>query len=710
MWTGWAAVVAVSGLAVVVLAATGWMLAWGTRGAEIANVWALPVAVSGLAATLFGWTLRPSAADQRVLAAAARALARDVAEQEAAAQQRLLADTGDARPANVRFAQPAPSPLLWRDDGGDQQGTLETVAEFYRGLKRGRLVVLGEPGAGKTVLAIQVLLDLIRTALSQPDPDSGTTAGLRVPVRLSLPAFPFASTDVLAPDVISRRLDDWIAAHLVTAYGQRPTVARQLVAQGWILPILDGLDEMDPEGAAPVRASAMADGLNHPTGPALRPVVVTCRTHFYRQLAEDPAALEIPRMVQDATTVVMQPLTAGQVVRWLAHRFGDPSQPHGVQRRWQPVITRLIQRPNGALATCLSSPLRLYLAVTAYRNPVGTPRELLTIPATDLDQHLLTRLIPAVTASYPRSDGSRYRPGDVTRWLATLAHHLTWMGQHGGSDSDLYLYDLWRGTGHPDHRGRSVRYLAAAVYTALTAALLTISSIPAFIPADPLTNPWTTWTILAIDVTFVGYTAILATSRRCDSRRLDLSQLRTTAGRRRLVTGLAVGLCFGSALGLTVGLTLGLAFGIKFGLAVGLPVGLAVGLSSRPLVIDRPSRLITRDLAYDLTTILTTTVAIGLVLEIGSVFAIAGGLAGGLIARAGSQWPRYATAVHLMARAGTLPARPARFLDWAHTTGLLRVAGTAIQLRHRELQTWLTTAHPRADTAQAITATTPGSA
>jgi NACHT domain-containing protein len=392
---------------------------------------ALPVAVAGLAVTLFGRSLRPSAADRTVLAAAARSLAGDVAEQEAAARQRLLSDTGDARPADVRFAQPAPSPLLWRSDGGERQGSLETVAEFYRGLARGRLVVLGEPGAGKTVLAIQVLLDLIRAALSRPESDDAVR--VRVPVRLSLPAFPADGEH--APGVVRRRLDDWIAAHLVTAYGQRPAVARQLVAQGWILPVLDGLDEMDPDGAEPVRARAVAGGLNHPTGPVLRPVVVTCRTHLYQRLAEEPSTAAL----QDATTVVMQPLTAGQVVRWLAHRCGDPTQPDGVQRRWQPVITRVIRRPTGALAACLSSPLRLYLAVTAYQDPHSTPRELLTVPAADLDRHLLARLIPAVTASHPRPGGGRYHPRDLTRWLAALAHHLTWMGSHDESDTDLYL-------------------------------------------------------------------------------------------------------------------------------------------------------------------------------------------------------------------------------------------------------------------------------
>lgn len=492
----------------------------------------------------------------------------------------------------------------------------------------------------------------------------------------------------------------------MTAYGQRPAVADQLVAQGWILPVLDGLDEMDPDGAEPVRAQAVAGGLNHPTGSVLRPVVLTCRTHLYRRLAEDLATAGAPGGVQDATTVVLQPLTPTHIVRWLAHRYGDPTKPNGVQRRWQPVITRVLRRPTGALAACLSSPLRLYVAVTAYQDPDSTPRDLLTVPAADLDRHLLSRLIPAVTASHPRPGGDRYDPTDVTRWLATLAHHLTRMGCCGGSDTDLSLDDLWRTSGNPDHPGRAVRYLCGAVYTAVTAALLAISGIPAFAWNGSVADPWAGWVVLAVDVAFAGYTAIVATSGRCRSRRLDLAQLRAPAGRRRLAVGLAVGLVFGSALGLTVSIAGGFEFGGAFGAAVGLPVGLAVGLSSRPLAIDRPSRIVAQGLAYDVTTSLTMTVAIGLVLPVGPVFALAGGLAGGLVARAGSPWPRYVTAVCFMALAATFPSRPGRFLDWAHSAGLLRLSGTAIQLRHRELQAWLTSANPQVGVAQVIASQT----
>jgi hypothetical protein len=148
-WTCRAVVWAVLGLSVILAVATGWLPASGARGAEMANVWALPVAVAGLVATVLGWSRRTSAADRGALAAAARALARDVAELEAVMQQRLLSDTGDVHPADVGFAQVPSVSVHRRPDGGDRQGSLEKIADFYRGLERARLVVLGEPGAGK---------------------------------------------------------------------------------------------------------------------------------------------------------------------------------------------------------------------------------------------------------------------------------------------------------------------------------------------------------------------------------------------------------------------------------------------------------------------------------------------------------------------------------------------------------------------------------
>jgi Mrp family chromosome partitioning ATPase len=177
--------------------------------------------VAGLAITLFGIQLRRDANDPQVLVAAARVVAARVSEQEASVQQRILADTGDARAANVGFSQPDSALVRWRTDGGDREGSLATIADFYDNLPRGRLVVIGEPGAGKTTLAIQMALDLARAWLAQCDAN-GSQIEQQVPVRLSLPGFGPRIGEMLGPrvgevaaELVRDRLDEWIAEQVI---------------------------------------------------------------------------------------------------------------------------------------------------------------------------------------------------------------------------------------------------------------------------------------------------------------------------------------------------------------------------------------------------------------------------------------------------------------------------------------------------------------
>ncbi|MBW0009009.1 MAG: NTPase, partial [Pseudonocardiales bacterium] len=235
--------VVVGGLGTAAVAAVVCTLVLGSRGAMIASVLGSLATVASLFVTITGVRAR-SVTNDRLLDTA-RQLARKVRSQEAEVLARLVADSGDPEPADVSFTQPAL--IYWRVDGGDRRGTLSEIKGYYRSLDRGRLVVLGEPGAGKTVLAIQLVLDLTAVVLDLAD---GGPPLPRVPVRLSLPAFdPGGDSDLAAAKVLSTKLDDWLVRHLVTAFGLTAAVAAALVTGGWILPILDGLDEMDRDDA-----------------------------------------------------------------------------------------------------------------------------------------------------------------------------------------------------------------------------------------------------------------------------------------------------------------------------------------------------------------------------------------------------------------------------------------------------------------------------
>jgi hypothetical protein len=72
-----------------------------------------------------------------------------------------------------------------------------------------------------------------------------------------------------------------------------------------------------------------------------------------------------------------------------------------------------------------------------------------------------------------------------------------------------------------------------------------------------------------------------------------------------------------------------------------------------------------------------------------------------------SPWPRYWIATRILAHRRQLPPRPADFLDWAYTVGLLRLSGIATQFRHLELQDYLAMLPLAPDAGSHTTQTSP---
>ena len=182
------------------------------------------------------------------------------------------------------------------------QGDLNAIATFYQQDTSGRLVILGDPGSGKTVLALELLVRLLEQRQGQRS--DRTAAVDRVPVRLSLPAWntehPFA---------------DWLAAQLTTRYGLAAQVASALVSSGRILPVLDGLDEMDSENGHRTRAIAAVSQLNeYIAGATGAPLVVTCRSADYAQITTS---------IWPAANIRIRPLCARQIIDYLCREIRD---------------------------------------------------------------------------------------------------------------------------------------------------------------------------------------------------------------------------------------------------------------------------------------------------------------------------------------------------------------------------------------------------
>lgn len=129
----------------------------------------------------------------------------------------------------------------WAVEEDELSGTGGQIGDVLsRLIPTKRLVVLGEPGSGKTVLLMRLVLDL----LARRERDSGD--------RLVPILFPMASWNPARED-----LSAWLERRLLLDYPAlaepsliedvRMSTARVLLERGLIFPVLDGLDELPQE-------------------------------------------------------------------------------------------------------------------------------------------------------------------------------------------------------------------------------------------------------------------------------------------------------------------------------------------------------------------------------------------------------------------------------------------------------------------------------
>src|SRR5262249_50644146 len=138
------------------------------------------------------------------------------------------------------------------------RGDVRTVGEDFLKLPKRQLAVLGRPGSGKTILALMLTLQLLARRRS----------GDPVPVLLTLSSWD-PTTDDLSAWLIHRLSDEYQALNRIFEFGRE--APRRLVEGGWIIPILDGLDEIAGD-LRPVAVEAIGAAISGGS-----PAVITCR-------------------------------------------------------------------------------------------------------------------------------------------------------------------------------------------------------------------------------------------------------------------------------------------------------------------------------------------------------------------------------------------------------------------------------------------------
>jgi hypothetical protein len=666
---GWV-FLALAAIAATVIVVVGALRSRGTSGFNDwvgwATVAALPVAVLGVVLLLWEKIAESSAVPDTGPADIEAELAALVMAQAQVARSRLIGagEAGD-RAANVRFVRGIGR---FREVGGAREGDLATVLQYYQALSPARLVVLGNPGAGKTVLALELQIRLLEYRRHD--------MGSMIPVYISAAAY---DTRISWPE--------WLAEHLALRFSIRVQVVAKLIRDNRILPIVDGIDEMDRVGEQE-RARALVEALNSSMqGLERAPLVVTCRSAEYQDLV---------REIDRATHIQMIPLTGDEAANYLREQFHNQTE----QKRWSLVLTDMHAHPSGPLAVQLTTPWRLTLALSAFRE-VGDPADLLPrilssvgTSADEYERHvdslLLGGYVPA--AVHLHDSERRYTVPQVQRWLTSMADGLAWQAHHHRSASDIRLDQWWR---------PSSQQLSRFIHCVLAA----IPSL-GWIIAGALTDN----SILvggSVLLLFASIAAVETVPRvRLRVRRIT----KLVADGRYLTTAAFV---------FTVGIAAGVA--VRYPtyqvwclccVWIGLTTALLVKNGDKALHAAGPLDVIRADgrasvafatvvglygaafyvLVYAQAVPVGSAEAAGFCFSVVLTLSLAGGPTVGKhgLSITASVWTRYHIAVMIAAFRGESPLRFSEFLDWAQQAGLLRVSGVAYQFRHRQLQDWLT--------------------
>jgi len=289
---------------------------------------------------------------------------------------RALVATGELPLRTVAVPELGGGPAADVGDGG-----AESLADALHALVLG-VVLVGEPGAGKTVRLLGVADALFRRARENVDPT--------LPVVLNLSGYPgFDGT-----------FAEWLVHELVAKYALPRDQAERWLGEGRLALLLDGLDEVSPEQRG--RCAAAIDALRaaRPT-----PYLVTCREENYRALS--------PRLSADLV-VRLCPLAP----ETLDAALQGPGAPAGVAA---------LANADPALAAQLRNPLLLSLSARLADRLEGPPEGLRERLYALTLAHALDRPPPL-----PPVDRGRAEAG--LRWLAAAMERA--------GRTDLWLEEL----------------------------------------------------------------------------------------------------------------------------------------------------------------------------------------------------------------------------------------------------------------------------
>jgi hypothetical protein len=425
-----------------------------------------------------------------------------------------------------------------------RSGTLTDLLGVYGGLGSGRVIVLGEPGAGKSGAGILVLRDALAHRAVLPP---GDRAGVPVPVLVT----PRGWNPTAEP------FTEWLAGYLAREYAllRAPEyggdAAMRLIESGRLAVILEGLDEI-PEALRPVALRALNEQVT------FRLVVLT--------RSEELVAAVSTGHLRGAAALELLPIDPRQAAEYLASGLIDP-----LPAQWQHVVDHLREHPDGVLAQALTTPLMLTLVRDTY-GPGDAVDELIDgsrFPTREaVEDHLLDRVLTAAYTPHPGRPVPPYTVDQARRWLGQLARR---MNEDRTRDLAWWRVPRWVPAWPRVFATVVIMGLASAfLIWFLTGPVSHVHLLPAF-QAGPLTA------LVAVFAKELGYAFMFGFGLLLVSppgRRSPPQPERLWWSR----TDILMILLLGAGAGVGTGLQNGILGGFKYGLAIGLVSSFVVGL------------------------------------------------------------------------------------------------------------------------------------
>ncbi|KUL22074.1 NACHT domain-containing protein [Streptomyces regalis] len=360
----------------------------------------------------------------------------------------------------LRLYDPKAMPVRWRTATGhdsweiicdgdkdvsprDLDGQFADILAVFRKVPSRRLVVLGGPGSGKSVLAVRFLLDY----LTDRREDQQTAP---VAVLLSLSSWNPSAQPKFMEWAASRIARDYPA--LADMGGTGSSAAAELLDNGRLLLVLDGFDELAAEARPQVLRA-----LNAMRGRDEGKVLLTSRPAEYAAAVEEAGFLSAAAVIELESLGTEDlrhflPLTVGTNGRKTSDGSDNHDGPGGKDpsgdSKWQPVLdalsgSGLVHGPDGEqksaraamLRDVLSTPLMVALARTAYSDTSASPDELLKSKRfrkrEKVEDHLLDQFVTAVYRTPPSTYSTptdRWSADEARDWLRSLARRLQRLG------------------------------------------------------------------------------------------------------------------------------------------------------------------------------------------------------------------------------------------------------------------------------------------